>query len=361
MKIYIPFLMFFCFLFLFSCSSIKVDVAVAKRELVEEQYNKRKFKLIIDELENNNQAFYNNFYKQFIDIYEINNIPLDPEVSNFLKLKIEKTYDENNLTINKAKEFILAKDTLGFQKSINQINYNMVILKMGLNEAKNSLKGLITENQYKKIDTDIEYLKNSKYIQNLDSPINLQRVRFSILGDINNSFITNKNANEELWNSSFNKNHVKTKFGHSDIAILLRNTPKPEDQVRSGDYNNNFTIKGVRLDDTDVMKAASDVLRQAVNIYSGGTFTFPKKLDTTNTNGVDIETKELTELANYKQEKNNLEKGRYKFAEIRNILSKEIDISKIDKMDETEADKEIERLQKLWILISNQTKQQENN
>ncbi len=363
MKTYTICILLTCCLSICSCSSITVDVAVAKRELVEEHYNKHKYKLMLEELEDNNKNFFLNFYTDFNNIFVTNDILLSSDMQRLLKNTTQKVFFENNILINKAKKFLLAKDTLNFQKSINEVNNNMEIIRTEVTNGrkllkeslKNRLKKHLTKDEEGKIDSEFEYLKNSKYILSLYSSVSSQRVRFSILGDINNSFITDKKANENLWNSTFNKNHVNTKLGHSDIAILLRGTPNSKDEIRSGDYNNNFTIKGVRLDDTDVMKAASDLLRQVVNLYSAGSVTFPNKPKTTDDNGNEIETDNVTELSAYKQNKNELDNGRYKFAEIKNILSKEIDIAKIEGMTKAELNYEIARLEKLWIKISNQT------
>lgn len=96
------------------------------------------------------------------------------------------------------------------------------------------------------------------------------RLRYNLLGDPLTSFITydNRPKKEEIWKSLFNETKVSTFFGNADIAILLRKNIDSTSKVRSGDYNNNFTIKGVRLDAEDAIQASFTSLSQSINLFA---------------------------------------------------------------------------------------------
>ncbi|WP_284653280.1 hypothetical protein [Flavobacterium terrisoli] len=92
------------------------------------------------------------------------------------------------------------------------------------------------------------------------------RTRFPILGDELVWFIS-KNSDKDIWKSVFNKTACANFMGNADMAMILRSTP-PEREIKSGDYNNNFTIKGVRLDAADATNALVTGLTQTFNFIA---------------------------------------------------------------------------------------------
>ncbi|WP_162927061.1 hypothetical protein [Flavobacterium psychrotrophum] len=103
-------------------------------------------------------------------------------------------------------------------------------------------------------------------LETTKNELNSSRMRFPIIGDPLTSFIT-KTENKNIWKSTFNKTRSFTLFGNSDIAVILRSNP-PEKELKSGDYNNNFTIKGVRMDAADATNAIFTSLAQTMNFIS---------------------------------------------------------------------------------------------
>lgn len=337
----LPFLLIFL-----SCSSLKVEVAVANRGLVENYANGKKNKILIEALEDRNLSFYQNYYTDFIKIYTDRNIEVGDGIKKQLRERISETYTDNLQQLVNAKEFLNKGDLINFNKAVINIQKNMEGVKERVEEFDKTITNYnedsITKNQLDKV--------NEKNIESLNSAIT-QRDRFSILGDVNNSFITDKNEQKNLWNSVFNNNVVKTHFGHSDIAILLRNTASKNSEVRSGDYNNNFTIKAVRLDDTDMMKAASDVMRQAVNIFAAASTGFVGNVKTVDNSGATQVTREIdsvTELDDYKDEQEKSEKQKYKYLKLKEIIIREINLDKITKMNENDFKTEITRLKHIY-------------
>ena len=81
----------------------------------------------------------------------------------------------------------------------------------------------------------------------------------NLLGDPLVSYIT-KNKNDHIWKSKYNKTKSWTSFGNSDIAVVLTEDPDS--------YNNNYTIKGVRVDADKLIQSSFDVLAQSINVLA---------------------------------------------------------------------------------------------
>ena len=86
----LPFLLIFL-----SCSSLKVEVAVANRGLVENYANGKKNKILIEALEDRNLSFYQNYYTDFIKIYTDRNIEVGDGIKKLLRERISETYTDN--------------------------------------------------------------------------------------------------------------------------------------------------------------------------------------------------------------------------------------------------------------------------
>ena len=141
--------------------------------------------------------------------------------------------------------------------------------------------------------------------------------RFNLLGDPLVSFIT-KIENEELWESTYNHTKSSTFFGNSDIAFILQNDPES--------YNNNYAIKGVRVDSDKLIQSSFDVLAQSINVVASSQgISLPDKGEQ-NYFYPDV----VPEIQNLPAEKNKLEAKRKEFKAYRkllivNILNKDLD------------------------------------
>jgi hypothetical protein len=81
--------------------------------------------------------------------------------------------------------------------------------------------------------------------------------RANLLGDKMVAYITMK-KNDTLWKSTYNQTVSHTFFGNADIAVVLNEMPNS--------YNNNYSIKGVRVDAAKLIQATFDVMTQVVNV-----------------------------------------------------------------------------------------------
>jgi hypothetical protein len=86
--------------------------------------------------------------------------------------------------------------------------------------------------------------------------------RANLLGDKMVAYITMK-KNDTLWKSTYNKTVSTTFFGNADIAVVLNEMPDS--------YNNNYSIKGVRVDAAKLIQSTFDVMTQVVNIAASMT------------------------------------------------------------------------------------------
>lgn len=133
-------------------------------------------------------------------------------------------------------------------------------------EAVNGYLGLLP--QFQKL---ISNLKTQPYLTNeIKDPIILQATtnlndanavfhngRANLLGDEIVSYITKK-ENDKIWESTYNKTVSNTFFGNSDIAVVLNEMPN--------NYNNNYSIKGVRVDAAKLIQSSFDMMTQVINV-----------------------------------------------------------------------------------------------
>lgn len=205
--------------------------------------------------------------KRVIKYRNSNNLnPLNKQTENLFKTKYDdriSEIDRDNKAALKELDFTDAKtrqdSTEKYTKAYVYIdNAQLKITK---------LVNYITENNVdeQKLKAQQLLLSNTTLAKTVQEIANA-RMRFPILGDPLTSYIT-KNKNKEIWKSLFNETLSWTLFGNSDIAMILRSNP-PEREIRSGDYNNNFTIKGVRLDASDATNAFFTGLTQTMNFIA---------------------------------------------------------------------------------------------
>ncbi|MGV7105783.1 hypothetical protein [Flavobacterium sp. U410] len=170
------------------------------------------------------------------------------------------------------------------------------------------------------------------------------RTKFPILGDPMVSFLTKK-ENDTIWKSCYNKTVSSNFFGNADIAFILRGNP-PENEIKSGDYNNNFTIKGVRLDANDASNALLTGLTQTLNFVAntqGLPLNIGQKQDPNYP--APVENALVTSLAN---DKNTLENKKRKLADYKKMLVEKILSEKIDEKRGADLTAAIQRIETFW-------------
>lgn len=173
-----------------------------------------------------------------------------------------------------------------------------------------------------------------------------ERTRFPILGDPLTSYITKKkNADAIIWKNTFNKTVSWNFLGNSDIAIILRSNP-PERELKSGDYNNNFTIKGVRMDAADATNALITGLTQTMNFIANTQgISIPMPQPTTTTDPVPVQNPLVTGLfadtMTYTSKKKRLE-------DAKKMLLDKIKMENIQSKSGTDLDDATKRIEDYW-------------
>ena len=292
-----------------SCTArLKVKVHTADRDEVIAQVEKDLKKELPSKFANLNYLYLkgaalNNRYIQFLqnavensknDIQKVKNVyneihlqiseaeKLFKEEDEYLNAFHEAHKIENELSLfyNDIQEFLEKQDDLN-EKLIMALRVELMNEKknFGKNDSKNESAELTAEKKLDSIQSNINHidkkLRESSQImkETIELEANIEaskaqsnRLRFNLLGDPLTSFVTKK-ENKRIWKSTFNQTKVSTFMGDTDIAVLLRKNAD-ENSTRSGDYNNNFTIKGVRLDAEDVIEASFKTLSQSINLFA---------------------------------------------------------------------------------------------
>ncbi len=330
-----------------SCAArLKVKVSAADRDEIVAKVEdglKKELPTIIENLnylitkgDAINDEYYK-FLKENIEGYE-------KEISVY-----EKQYDDIKSTISIASTLYSKNEYLpAFQQSkvaeqelITFFNSVNNFLDSDVVESKTAI------NNSKKVKTDINsevgIIKND-VIKN-ESKTN--QLRFHLLGDPLTSFVT-KNSNKEIWKSTYNQTKVSTFMGDTDIAVLLRKNPD-EGSNKSGDYNNNFTIKGVRLDAEDVIEASFKTLSQSINLFAS------IQMAGTNLTSSDQATEypslssELnTSLNNLISNKNKLKKKEKYLKELRKLLIEKIIFEDAENKADGNLNSSIKEIKEFW-------------
>lgn len=337
-----------------SCvSKLKVTVKSADREVVlkeAEKYIKEDVESGIATLEN----FYSNWneddiLKSMFDFIEKeDNSTLLTSTREIYKNKFKSIFDNKLLNIKTYSENAENSYKKGYNyEALSQINLaGKIILeiqntlkKYEINPSPSSgkniinLKSEVTEKASNAISTSI-------------------RTKFPILGDPMVSFLT-KDENMHIWKSCYNKTVSSNFFGNADIAFILRGNP-PESEVKSGDYNNNFTIKGVRLDTNAASNALLTGLTQTLN-FVANTQGFPLNIghQQDSENPVPIQNLAVTDLAN---DKVKLESKKKKIKEIKRELIDYINSEKIYSKSGSDLTAAILRIENYWDILQNELK-----
>lgn len=97
--------------------------------------------------------------------------------------------------------------------------------------------------------------------------------RANLLGDKMVAYVTLK-KNENIWESTYNETISRTYFGTADIAVVLNEMPNS--------YNNNYSIKGVRVDAAKLIQSSFDVMTQVLNVMAAMSGIIPANNSDTN-------------------------------------------------------------------------------
>lgn len=249
-----------------SCvSKLKVTVKSADREVILKEAEK----YITEDVERGIttlEYFHHNWdedaiLKQMYDYIEIVDSATLPESSrlfykNLFKNKFDPMLENINRLASEAQN--LHNQDKNYE-ALTKVNFAGKIIFEIQDILKNyeiTISGVINEITLK-----------SKVAEQASTAINgTMRTKFPILGDPMVSYLT-KNKNDDIWKSCYNKTVSRNFFGNADVAFILRGNP-PEKELKSGDYNNNFTIKGVRLDAKDSANALLTGLTQTLNFVA---------------------------------------------------------------------------------------------
>ncbi|MBA9075017.1 hypothetical protein GGR22_003194 [Flavobacterium gossypii] len=176
------------------------------------------------------------------------------------------------------------------------------------------------------------------------------RTRFPILGDPLTSYITQmKNGKELIWKNTFNKTVSWNLFGNSDVAVILRSNP-PEKEMKTGDYNNNFIVKGVRMDAADATNALITGLTQTMNFIANTQgISVPMPQPTNTTDPVPVQNPLVTgffaDTMTYTTKKKRLE-------DCKKMLIEKIKMENIGAIeDEDEFNKAVLRIEAYWTSL----------
>lgn len=327
------------------CSScvtkLKVTVKSADREVVlkeAEKYIKEDVQKGITTLEN----FYytwddNTILEQIYDYIQKEDSATLPKNSKVVfKNQFENQFHPKLKSIKKlATEAQNLYDVNKNYEALSKVNFAGKIIF----EIQDILKNYEIEEGKQKI------VLESKAVTQASKAINgTVRTKFPILGDPMVSFLTKK-ENDTIWKSCYNKTVSSNFFGNADIAFILRGNP-PENEIKSGDYNNNFTIKGVRLDANDASNALLTGLTQTLN-FVANTQGLPLNIGQQQDPNypAPVENALVTSLAN---DKNTLENKKRKLADYKKMLVEKILSEKIDEKRGADLTAAIQRIETFW-------------
>lgn len=243
-----------------SCSSLRVQVSTAnpdslkkmaeKIDILEKEafhYRKNLSPLLSTQIIVNKDLITKQFNENLRDVLnkgEINKTDFYLDEANFIT-NYTTIVDEILLKYNSANSLVIKKN---YQQALDQyfsILQHFQKLKSNL-EAEDILK----DNQKEKILLEISTKLSAAIAVFYNGRANL-------LGDQIVSYITLK-ENDHIWESTYNRTASRTYLGNSDIAVILNEMPN--------NYNNNYSIKGVRVDAAKLIQSTFDVMTQVVNV-----------------------------------------------------------------------------------------------
>lgn len=314
-----------------SCmSQLKVTVEVADRDkiIAEDQkyHNTSNIMLSIVGLDNFINSWKNDYTSKLDGVFEFVKLKTgfapDSDLKNRYKELLNAKVDEITQLKQSALAYLNGQKKEEAQAAIGLSKVKIMEFENLLNEYKiTSIPVISSSTEALKISTSTKEVKQA--IEEGST-----RTRFPILGDELTSFVA-KNDNKDIWKSVFNKTVATTFIGNADVAMVLRSNP-PERELRSGDYNNNFTIKGVRMDAADATNALVTGLTQTMN-FLAHTQGIPMGSSTISSGNADNPVPENNTLVQtLNTDKSKLELKRKKLNTLKQMLIEKIELEKID-------------------------------
>lgn len=254
------------------------------------------------------------------------------DVKDIYREKFSEKYDPQ---IKEITEYLSKAHTLYKNKNFQEASVYTELAYLQIVNIKNELKTFQVE------WGTIDISNQIPDINKLQKP----RSRFPILGDPIASYIA-KNDNDQIWKSIFNKTVSYSFLGNSDVAYILRSNP-PEEELKSGDYNNNFTIKGVRMDAADVTNAVFTTLTQTIN-FVAGTQGIPLR---NQPNQESPQPTQIEEILNLSDDQKKLDLKSKKHKDYAHFLIEKINMENIQDKDGNSLDEAIKRIKEYWEFL----------
>lgn len=254
------------------------------------------------------------------------------DVKDIYREKFSEKYDPQ---IKEITEYLSKAHTLYKNKNFQEASVYTELAYLQIVNIKNELKTFQVE------WGTIDISNQIPDINKLQKP----RSRFPILGDPIASYIA-KNENDQIWKSIFNKTVSYSFLGNSDVAYILRSNP-PEEELKSGDYNNNFTIKGVRMDAADVTNAVFTTLTQTIN-FVAGTQGIPLR---NQSNQESPQPTQIEEILNLSDDQKKLDLKSKKHKDYAHFLIEKINMENIQDKDGNSLDEAIKRIKEYWEFL----------
>lgn len=240
-----------------SCSSLSVKVSTA---------NPKSLKKIADGIDPNEKLAF--AYKKALQPLLNTKIITEQDLitSQFEKKLIEDDVDSNDV------EVIRVAFNDSYNTIVNQIisdynNANTAMVNKNYEQAVDIYLALPQKFQSLKSNLTIEKGLTADQKEPIITEISTKLTiannavfyngRANLLGDQIVSYITMK-ENDSIWKSTYNRTASRTYFGNADIAVVLNEMPN--------NYNNNYAIKGVRVDAAKLIQSTFDVMTQVVNV-----------------------------------------------------------------------------------------------
>lgn len=191
---------------------------------------------------------------------------------------ITSQFDQNIILLKAANVIVQADADL--LKSTFDASYNDVVNQI-LTDYNNTTTYMVNKNYHQAVDIYLtlpQKFQNLKFglstedilkpdqkepiINEISAKLNIANAIFyngraNLLGDQIVSYIT-MSENDSIWKSTYNRTVSRTYFGNADIAVVLNEMPN--------NYNNNYSIKGVRVDAAKLIQSTFDVMTQVINI-----------------------------------------------------------------------------------------------
>lgn len=263
--------------------------------------------------------------------------PLANEVKEIYSIKLDSLIFGIAKNKDDAKESYINNNIDAAMESINNAN-------LKIEELKNIL---LSRSVFDSDNNHIQLVKEklNTVLNKLATTNGTVRQRFPILGDELASFIALE-ENEFIWKSVFNKTIASSFLGNTDIAMILRSNP-PDRELKSGDYNNNFTIKGVRMDASDVTSAIFNGLTQTVN-FIAVTQGVPLNLGMTPASAENPIPNQNQLVLNAQVDSDNLALKKKKLVQYKQLLLKKIELENVETGTVAEIQLKAKRISDYW-------------